>query len=207
MCYSFLMRLAALTCALLLAGCHASSPAPAAGGLVLDVALADAPTGSAVAIASVSLHLSRLAAVSDRSADDARATVSDVALMLGDHSETMLPTAPPGLYSAVGALLGDSADIGIDIQAVWNSARVHATLTSQPFDVDCAAPVRLDPGQHARLSLRADPASWFAGLDLSGATSDTDDAGIVVSDDDNRPLAAALLGNAVASFTLDCTPQ
>jgi hypothetical protein len=165
--------------------------------------LATAPTTSDVAIASVALHLSALTAVSDRSAADARATASDVALGLGDASDLTLPAAPPGLYSAVDTEL---ASPGVDVQAVWNAARVHATLASTPFDVGCPTPARLDPGQRVELTLHADPAAWFDGIDLGDAISDVDDNGIVISSDDNRELALTLAANVVASFTLDCGP-
>src|SRR4051812_5347378 len=117
------MRFVVLTLAL--AGCHAATTTPpAAGGLTMHVALSTAPTGSDVAIASVALHLDELRAVSDRSAADARATSSDVELALGDSTDLALPTAPPGLYSAVDALVGSSANSGLDVQAVWHAARV-----------------------------------------------------------------------------------
>jgi hypothetical protein len=190
------MRLAALTLAL--AGCHASAPAPPAGGLAVDVSLASAGGDGSVAVASIAMRLSALTAVSDRSAVDPRATLSDVGLAMGDHADRALPEAPPGLYSAVDVRLGDSSDVGVDVQAVWNAARVHASLSASAFDVRCADPVRLEPGQRARLSLRADPSGWFAGVDLGSTTSDTDD---------NRPLAAALLANVIASFALDCAPE
>ncbi|HEX8953241.1 MAG TPA: hypothetical protein VF945_15410 [Polyangia bacterium] len=196
-----------LALAVVLGGCHASSTPPPAAGLLLHVALATAPTGSEVAIASAAMHLSALRAVSDRSATDPRAAASELDLALGDSLDVALPSAPPGLYSAVDAQLGSSADIGLDVQAVWHMARVHATLESAPFDVGCAMPVALDPGHRARLDVQIDPAGWFAGLDLANATADPDDAGIVVSADDNRPLAAALLANVTASFTLGCAPE
>jgi len=189
------------------AGCHGSTTPPPAGGLTLHVALAAPPTDSDVAIASVALHLSALHAVSDRSAVDPRAAASDVDLALGDSVDLALPSAPPGLYSAVDALLGSSADTGLELQAVWHMARIHATITTASFDVACATPVSLDPGHRARLDVQIDPASWFAGLDLAGATSDPDDAGIVISADDNRPLELALLANVTASFTLGCAPE
>ncbi len=199
------MRLAALMLAL--AGCHASTPAPPVGGLTVHVSLATASTEGDVALASVAMHLAAVVAVSDRSADDPRAAMSDIDLGLGDTRDLTLPSAPPGLYSAVDAQLGGSADPGIDVQAVWHTARVHATLLSIPFDVGCPSPVRLDPGQRAQLTLGADPTSWFDGLDLGSAASDVDDNGIVISDDDNRPLAMALRANVLASFALDCASE
>jgi hypothetical protein len=199
------MRLVALTLAL--AGCHASTPPPASGGLTLHVALATASTASDVAIASVAMHLVELRAVSDRTAADARATAIDIDLALGDAKDLALPSAPPGLYSAVDALVGSGAESGLDVQAVWHTARVHVTLVSAPFDVGCANPVRLDPGHAARLDVQIDPASWFDGLDLGNAASDPDDTGIVISADDNRDLAAAMIANVMGSFALDCAPQ
>jgi hypothetical protein len=193
-------------CALLLAlaGCHAASSAPPPSGLVVHVSLATAPTSSDVAVASVALSMPALTAVSDRSASDARATSSNVMLGLGDTTDLMLPSAPPGLYSAVDTQLGNAAGIGLELQAVWNAARVHATVTSTPFDVGCPTPVRLDPGHQATLTLHVDPASWFAGIDLHDATGDADDNGIVISADDNLDVAQTLVANAVASCTLDC---
>jgi len=197
------MRRAALTL-VLVAGCHAASSAPAPSGLVVHVSLATAPTTSDVAIASIALRLASLTAVSDRSAGDARATASDVTLGLGDATDLTLPSAPPGLYSAVDTALGTPA--GIDVQAVWNAARVHATVASTPFDIGCPTPARLDPGQRVELTLRADPAGWFDGMDLGDAVGDIDDNGIVISSDDNRDLAQTLVANVIASFTLDCGP-
>ena len=198
------MRFVALVLALAAAGCHGASNAPAPRGLVVHVSLATAPTASSVAIASVALNLPALTAVSDRSAADTRATSSDVALGLGDATDLPLPSAPPGLYSAVDTQLDSAAGIGLDVQAVWNAARVHATVASTPFDIACATPVRLDPGQQAQLTLHADPAGWFDGVDLTDAVGDVDDNGIVVSADDNEELAQTLVANVVASFTLDC---
>lgn len=192
---------------LALGGCHGSLATPPASGLTLHVALATAPTGSDVAIASVALHLSALRAVSDRSAVDARAAASEVDLQLGDRADLALPSAPPGLYSAVDAILGSAASTGLEVQAVWNMARVHAAIPTATFDVGCATPVALDPGHRARLDVQIDPASWFDRLDLAGATSDPDDAGIVISADDNSPLMAALLANVTASFTLACASE
>jgi hypothetical protein len=189
---------------LALAGCHAASSTPPPSGLVVHVSLATAPTNGNVAIASVALSLPALTAVSDRSAGDARATSSDVTLGLGDSTDLTLPSAPPGLYSAVDTQLGSPAGIGLELQAVWNAARVHATITSPPFDVGCPTPVRLDPGHQAQLTLHVDPASWFGGIDLMDAVGDVDDNGIVISADDNQDLAQTLVSNAVASFTLDC---
>lgn len=199
------MRLAVFMLAL--AGCHATTPAPAAGGLTLHVTVAQAPTTSDVAIASVALHLSQLRAVSDRSAVDARAAATDIDLALGDEQEIALASAPPGLYSAVDALLGSNTDTGLELQAVWHTARVHAMVVSAAFDVRCDDPVPLDPGRRARLSLQIDPTGWFDGMDLGAATSDPDDSGIVISADDNRPLESTLLANVMASFTLDCAPE
>lgn len=200
------MRFAVL--ALVLAGCHPAAPvAPSGGGLTVDVALATAATDGDVAVASVALELGQIVAVSDRSAGDARATISDLELGLGDTRTLAMPVAPPGIYSAIDAELGTSSEDGVVVQAVWNQVRVHVTLTETPFDVACPTPARLDPGARVALTLRADPASWFDGIDLAGAASDADDEGIVISDDDNRTLAAALRANVLASFTLDCATQ
>jgi hypothetical protein len=197
------MRLCLLVVAI--AGCHASSAAPAAGGLTVHLALATASTDSDVAIASVALRLGQLVAVSDRSDDDARAALGEIELGLGDTRDVTLPTAPPGIYSAIDAELGSANDEGLDVEGVWNSVRVHAQLATAPFDVGCPTPAALDPGQRVALTVSADPASWFDGLDLGSAVSDADDNGIVIGDDDNHPMDQLLLANVIASFTLDCS--
>jgi hypothetical protein len=190
-----------------LAGCHAAATPPATSELTIHITLGDASTESEIAIASVAMHLTQLRAVSDRSAVDPRASASDLDLGLGDTADLALAGAPPGLYSAVDVLLGSAADTGLDIRGVWNAARVHVTLTSTPFDVRCLDPVRLDPGQGARLSVHIDPTSWFAGVRLGDAASDPDDNGVVINADDNWDLAQAVLANVMASFTVDCAPR
>ncbi|MDB4969056.1 MAG: hypothetical protein JWN44_4745 [Myxococcales bacterium] len=199
------MRFVAFTLAL--AGCHSVATPPATSELKMHVTLAAAQTDSDIAIASVAMHLTQLRAVSDRSAVDPRALSSDIDLGLGDTADLALPGAPPGLYSGVDVLLGSAADSGLDIRGVWNAARVHVTLTSTPFDVRCVDPVRLDPGQRAQLTVQIDPTIWFAGVKLGDAASDPDDNGVVISIDDNRDLAQAVLANVMASFTVDCAPQ
>jgi hypothetical protein len=67
--------------------------------------------------------------------------------------------------------------------------------------------VQLDPGHAARLTVQIDPSGWFDGVDLGSAAGDPDDTGIVISPDDNQALAAALLGNVMGSFTLECAPE
>jgi len=196
------MRFAVVVLAL--AGCHGASAPPAPGGLEVRVSLGTAPTDGDVAIASVTLRLGQLAAVSDRAAGDARATVSNLELGLGDTHQLTLSSAPPGIYSAVDAELGTSSDAGLTVQAVWNAVRVHVTLAATPFDVSCPSPARLDPGQRVALTLYGDPARWFDAIDLGAAVSDVDDEGIVISDDDNRALAVAVRDNVLASFQLDC---
>ena len=47
----------------------------------------------------------------------------------------------------------------------------------------------LEPGRRVELTLRADPAGWFDGVDLASTSSDEDDDGIVITDEDNAPLA------------------
>lgn len=201
------MRL--LLVALLAAGCHAGGgePPPLPGGLILRLELPAPAQPGEVAIASAMLHFSKVTAVSDRAAADPRAAAVDVALALGGAAEVALPTAPPGLYAAVDAQLGGAGDLALDVQGVWRSERVHATAASLPFDVGCASPVRVAPGGQARLTLRADPTVWFAGIDLGRAARDADDAGIVVSDDDNPALLDAVAANVRASFALDCAPE
>ena len=199
------MRLCLLVVAL--AGCHASSAAPAAGGLTVHLTLATASIDSDVAIASVALRLGQMVAVSDRSDDDPRAVLGELELGLGDTRDVTLPTAPPAIYSAVDAELGSATEDGLTVEAVWNSVAVHASLPTAPFDVGCRSPAELAPGRRVALTFSADPTSWFDGLDLSTAVTDTDDDGIVIGDDDNHPMDQALLANVLASFALDCAVE
>lgn len=198
------MRLLWVT--LLAVGCHGADAPSLTGGLTVHLELMAPRQPATVAIASAAMHLGSITAVSDRDADAARATGRDVDLTLGTAADVTLGDAPPGLYSAVDAELGSASQLGLDVQGVWRAVRVHATVETVPFDVGCASPVRVDPGVPARLTLRADPADWFAGLDLGSAVGDVDDNGIVISDDDNRALLAAFEANLVASFQLDCAP-
>src|SRR3954471_1571759 len=113
------MRVAFAVVFAVAAGCHGSATVPTAHGLDVELALAMPSAPGDVAVASIAMRFGRVVAVSDRAADDARATVSDNKLALGDSASLSLPSAPPGLYSAVGARLGSTADIGLDVQAVW----------------------------------------------------------------------------------------
>jgi hypothetical protein len=189
---------------LLLLGCHASPSAAPPAGLILQVTLAPPSQMGEVAIASITMQLGRVTAVSDRSSDDTRATADGVTLSMGDHVTLSLSSAPPGLYSAADALLGGQGGAGLDVEAVWRAGRVHATIASLPFDVECRDPVRLDPGQRVQLALRADPSAWFAGIDLSRVTGDVDDNGINISEDDNPALANVFDANVLSSFSLSC---
>ena len=171
----------------------------------MEVALATASTDSDVAIASVAMELGEIVAVSDRSAGDARATLFNLELGARRHPRAgacrwrrRASTAPSTCSSARRAKTPSS------VQAVWNAVRVHVTLGRRRSTSAVRARSRLDPGARVALTLRADPASWFDGIDLGAAASDADDEGIVISDDDNRPMAETLRGNVLASFALDC---
>jgi hypothetical protein len=197
----------ALAVCLLAAGCHGSSgPAapPSPPSLALELALA-APAAAVgdLEIAAAGLHVQSLTAVSDRSADDARARLDDLEVAMGGSIDALL-SPPPGLYSRVNAVLDGADGIGVDLAGAWGGKSLHVQLAPGPFVVACASPARLDPGQRVQLRLRSDPGRWLDHVDLSQAVSDADDDGILISDDDNRPLAAAVRANVVASFTLDC---
>jgi hypothetical protein len=199
------MRVLALL--VLAAGCHGSSSATtplAPPSLALQLSLAaPTPANDMLQIATAGLHVRSLMAVSDRSADDPRASLADLDLSMGDRlTEPLAP--PPGLYSSVNLVLDGEAGIGIELAGAWNGAGLHVQLASGPFDVACPTPARLDPGQHITLALRTDPGAWLAGVDLTQALSDADDDGILLSDDDNRALGARVLANVLASFALDC---
>ncbi len=188
----------------IVAGCGNTSATAPVYDLTLHAELAPLTPSGEVAISTARLFLSGVTAVSDRSSSDARARVASIALTPGDATDQDLPSAPPGLYSAVALMLGDASTPGLDVQAVWNEKPVHATLAGGPYAIACADPVALALGSRARLALSADPARWFDGVDLSGVTSDADDNGIVLSEDDNQPQANLLLINVVASLKLDC---
>jgi len=46
---------------------------------------------------------------------------------------------------------------------------------------------------------------WLDGVDLASASGDADDAGLLISMEDNAPLAQLVLRNAMNSVHLDCT--
>jgi hypothetical protein len=193
-----------LSLALALAACH-SPPPPQPAGVTVRIAL-PAPTGPAngVTISAAQLELVTVSAVSDRAVADPRATMTAVEVALGATVDRSLPSAPPGLYSAVELTAGQGLTVGADVAGYWMGQAVHGTVSSGPFDVGCATPIAVEPGTSALLSLGADTASWFAGIDLSLSKTDADDQGILLSDDDNVGLAAVLLSNVVSSFHLDC---
>jgi hypothetical protein len=195
-------RLAALAVAMV--GCGSPPPPQPVHDLALHAELAALEPSSDISISAAHLHLTGVTAVSDRSSSDPRAQVAAIDLSAGDSLDEDLPAAPPGLYSAVELTIGDANAPGIDVQAVWQATAIHVTISGGAFDVGCASPVTVALGDRARLSLRGDPASWFAGVDLSGVESDADDNGIVIGDDDNAPQAAVFLSNVLASLTLDC---
>jgi hypothetical protein len=202
------MRAVAL--GLLIAGCHGSAmplsiPDPPSLTLHVELAAPARPVGD-LQIATASLHLRTLSAVSDRVAADGRTTLTDLDLAMGASLDTPISPAPPGLYSAVNAVLDDSAGPGVALAGAWGGLALHVQVASGPFDVDCPQPARLDPGGRIRLGLRADPSHWLDGIDLSAALFDSDDDGIVLSDYDNRAMAQAVLANVIGSLQLDCAP-
>jgi hypothetical protein len=200
------MRAVALV--LLAAACHGSSSAltpPTAPSLAMRLSLpAPASTPGNLQVAAAGLHLQTVTAVSDRSADDPRAQLSDVDVAMGASLDAVLSPAPPGLYSSVNVVLDGPDGIGVDLAGAWGHTPLHVELRTDPFAVACAAPVRLDPGQRLQLGLHADPGRWLDGIDLSQAVSDSDDDGILLSEDDNHAIAVAVRANVVASFALDC---
>lgn len=191
----------------LVAGCHGSSSAPtplAPPSLTLQLSLAvPTPANDTLQIATAALHVRSLMAVSDRTAADPRASLADLDLSMGDRlTEPLAP--PPGLYSSINLVLDGEAGIGIELAGAWNGEALHVQLSSGPFDVACATPARLDPGQRITLALRTDPGAWLSGVDLTQALTDEDDDGIVLADDDNHALGVRVLDNVLASFALDC---
>jgi hypothetical protein len=192
---------------LLLAGCHAAAPAPAQPALLLRLSFAplSGPAGT-VTVTTAVLHLSQLVVVSDRATVDARTQLAAIDLAIGDELSEPLAQAPPGLYSMVNTELDNSDHIGIDVEGLYAGAPLHAMLDGGPFDVACATPVRLDPGMHAQLDLSVDMSGWFDGIDLKQALGDGDDNGLVISEDDNQPLATQLLQRVTQSFRLTCAP-
>jgi hypothetical protein len=204
------MRLGQPLVALVLfaAACHGSSssvtPPPPPSLAVHLVFGAPATTPGNLQVAAAGLHLQALTAVSDRSAADPRARLSDLDLAMGGTVDDVLSPAPPGLYSSVNLILDGPDGIGVDLAGAWGQVPLHVQLRTDPFGIACAAPVRLDPGQRLQLALRADPGRWFDGIDLSKAVSDADDDGILLSEDDNHAIAVGVRANVIASFALDC---
>jgi hypothetical protein len=186
------------------AGCHSAPATPAAPSLALSVSFAPlSENAGPVTVTTAILHLAQLAAVSDR-ALDTRTEIDAVQLAIGDELTEPLPQAPPGLYSTVNLRLDSADHVGVDISGLYQGNPLHAMLAGGPFDVPCAAPVRLDPGMHAELALSVDMSGWFDGIDLAAALTDMDDRGIVLTEDDNAPLGAVLVQNVMQSFRLSC---
>ena len=191
----------------LAAGCHAAPATPTAPVLAVRLSFAAlSGTAGPVTVTTAILHLSWLTAVSDRTAVDARTRVDHIDLAIGDERVEALPQAPPGLYSTVNTQLDSADHVGVDVSGLYAGNSLHATLDGGPFDVSCPEAVRLDPGMHAELGLSVDLRSWFNGIDLQSVLSDMDDRGIVITDDDNSPLADALMKNVMGSFRLSCAP-
>jgi hypothetical protein len=200
------MRGTAILLATAWCGCGSPASAPVYGlALHAELQAPTQPTGD-LSLTSAQLHLSAVAAVSDRTASDPRAGADSLTLSLGGAADQSWPSPPPGLYSGVTFTVGDGPDDGVDVVVVWRGERVHATVSGGPVDVFCAAPVAVQLGQKAQLSLSVDPSHWFDGLDLASATTDSDDSGVLISDDDNPALAEQLLANVGASFQLVCDP-
>lgn len=197
------MRVSLFT-VLILSACG-NSPHPSQPyDLTLSGALAPLGPQGDVAVSTVHLHLTNVSAVSDRSSSDGRAQVASLDLQPGASVDQDLPTAPPGLYSALALDFGDSVEPGLSIEAVWNMMPVHVSLYGGPYDVACDSPAPLELGRRARLSLSIDSSSWFSTVNLRRTSVDPDDNGIVLSNDDNSDVAMSLLINVVGSLKLDC---
>jgi hypothetical protein len=195
-----------LAVALLAVGCDAPpASAPSPGALELRASLgAAAPAAAGVSISTVRLHLTGLAAVSDLGVPPGRAHVDALDLMPGATETAPLPSAPPGLYAGLALAFGDAQSDGIALEGAHDGVRLHVAISAAPFTVVCAAPQPLEPGRNVRLTLTADMSGWLDGVDLSTASGDADDAGILISFEDNAPLAAQVLRNAMNLIHLDC---
>ena len=196
-----------LALAILLAGCShdmgTSTPPPY--GMDLRIAISSSlPALADLAISSLHLHLTQIAAVSDRSSNDPRARKDFADIDFGMSVDVPMPSAPPGTYSAVAWSLGDAMQSGIDLQGVVGKQPIHVQLDGGSYDARCVSPLPLAPGQRVRLTLSADATHWFDGVDLSGVQMDEDDKGIIITMEDNAPLAFEILNNAIKSFQVEC---
>jgi hypothetical protein len=196
-----------LALALLVAGCDAGpAAAPLPYALELQASLGAAlPAAPGVSFSTVRLHLAGLAGISDRGVSPRRANVDALDLGLGAMTAAPLPSAPPGLYSGLELAFGDAQTDGIALEGARNGVLVHVAITADAFTVLCATPQPLEPGRRVRLSLSADMSGWLDGVDLASASGDADDAGLLISMEDNAPLAQLVLRNAMNSVHLDCT--
>jgi hypothetical protein len=208
MCYPLIMR-GSLLFAWLFAGCG-SPGAPSAApsyGLMLRFGLGPAlPALPDLSLSTLKLHLTQLAAVSDRGSSDPRAATDSVDVAFGETVQAELATAPAGTYSSLQWTLGDASIAGVDLQGTAAGQRMHVELVGGPFDARCQSPRELAPGQRVRLTLTVDPTGWFDGVDLSTAMNDEDDNGIIINMEDNSALAFEILDNAIKSFQLECEP-
>ncbi len=174
---------------------------------MLHVSLAQSlPAVDDISVSTLKLHLTGVAAVSDRSSNDPRAQVSAADVDFGGTDDVSMPTAPPGIYSTVEWTLGDSTTAGIDLQGVAANQALHLQLISGPLTVRCDDPQSLAPGQRVQLTLSVDATHWFDGVDLSAVMEDEDDQGIILNMEDNAPLAIQILQNVINSFLLKCAP-
>jgi hypothetical protein len=194
---------------LLLAGCS-GSPAPSQAppyGLLLRLGLGPAgPALPDLSVSTLKLHLTQLAAVSDRGSSDPRAQAAAADVGFGETVQVELPSAPAGTYSALEWTLGDGSTSGISLAGTTAGEQIHLDLSGGPFAVRCDSPRTLAPGSRVQLTLGVDPSSWFEGVDLTGAANDQDDKGIIINMEDNATLAFEILGNAIKSFQLKCEP-
>jgi hypothetical protein len=197
------MRALALLVAI--AGC--STPAPPAPP-ALTIRFTFAPiTGMAgmVTVTTANLHLADVAAICDAlPTTTTRTELGEIDLAIGDNLLQALPSPPPGLYSTLNISLDAADDVGIDVQGLYQGMPLHATVNAGPFDISCPQPVRLDPGTKGELDVSIDVSGWFDGIDWSTITSDMDDHGIVISEDDNSLAGATLTTNVTGSFDLTC---
>src|SRR4051812_30777156 len=187
---------------ILICSCNeAMTPAPEAYGLRLQLTLGPAaPVLADLSLTTFKLHLTNLAAVSDRGANDSRARKDFADVSFGETASIDLLNAPSGTYSALEWSLGDGSTAGLDLEGTAGGQRMHVQLVGGPFAVRCTGPRQLQPGSRVQLSLTVDATSWFDGVDLTTAMNDEDDQGIIINMEDNAPLAFEILDNAIKSF-------
>ncbi len=151
-------------------------------------------------ISSISLHFLDITALTD-GADGPTLQALDVTL--DSPVDAMLGTLSPGWYSGLGLHLGNLNEFGFKIDCRWHNKPLTIEAAGGKVAVVCPTPV-LATTRPVALTLVSNPNRWFDAVNLDSAIDDGDDSGLTISRDDNPALAAHIVSNVIASFSVRC---